>query len=165
MAPRKLPALESRGDCGQTLEPVGHSRELLHLARRDPETLAGIVSETGEPELVMSVALQQRPREPPEHAAAERFPAGETAKLSVKHECDVAPPISRPGLKRVRECYRRCACGHGRRLGERNQHGQDKHVRMCGVRAYLYATACREQRADVGREPLHARRLPAPPPR
>src|SRR5206468_8774244 len=58
----------------------------LHLARREGEPLAGVVAETGEAEPVVVATREEGPREPAEHAAADRLLAREAAEVAVELE-------------------------------------------------------------------------------
>ena len=84
MAPGERAVAEGAGDGGERVEPFDDAGQVLQLAPREAQTLAGVVVEPGEPQALVGAPLEEGPGEAAEDAAAKRLLAGEAAKQRVE---------------------------------------------------------------------------------
>ena len=84
LRPRDRAFVEGAGDSGQLGEPSRDVGQLLELAPGDAQTLAGVVTQLREAELVMAVAPEKSIRETAEDPAAGRILAGKPPEVAVE---------------------------------------------------------------------------------
>jgi hypothetical protein len=121
--PDLRPAEDARGErlaeVRQALEPRTDRRQALDLARRQAEPLAGVVTEAGEAELVVSAAGEEASRQTAENRTALGFMGGEPPQRAVEYERRVGRgKRTAVRLGRYEEVG---GCIHGRRANNRRR--------------------------------------------
>ena len=84
MTPGQCAVAEGSSDGGEHVEPFDDTGEVLELAPGHAETLARVVIDPDEPQMLVRAPVKEGPGETAKHAATERLLAREAAQQRVK---------------------------------------------------------------------------------